>query len=191
MYCPACGTKPGKEAATSIRRAVFIIFGLNIGLFVVVFLIGLIGSLIQANENKKEYSLAAESLIEDYNNAQNADYTPYDVDEIARNMNEDSFSTNYKAKYSDKYLRISGVILDMGYSGQGVSLNPLKEENLKYMSGKKIRFDVFDGYDGEVASDFANSFIKGDRVRVYCKADYLWEDSVELTAYRVEKIPNQ
>lgn len=188
-FCSCCGTLINVKQ----KRKLPVIFWVGmtlLGLFAVILILGAIA--VAVNEHKSnvwESERNAEALS-NYNEAQNAEFTEYDVDEIAKDMGDERFSDNYKAKYKDKYLCVTGVIADMGYNGQRVLLEPLDDANLRYMAGKRIQCDFYDGYSGAVAEEFSKTYIKGDIVRIYGKVTYVWDTSFTIMAFKAEKNEN-
>lgn len=188
-FCSCCGTLV-KEKRKRKFPVIFWIGVALLGLFAAFLILGAIVSAVEKHEMRVWESERNAEALSNYNEAQNAEFTDYDVDEIVRDMGDERFSGNYKAKYEDKYIRVTGVIADMGYSGQNILLEPLDDANLRYMSGKRIECDFYDGYSGAVSEEFSKTYIKGDRVRIYGKVTNVWDSSVTIMAFRAEKLEN-
>lgn len=193
-FCSCCGsaviTAPKASAKTvKNKKGCFTVIGIITVVFVIVMIIvGIVGSEVEKHEDEKRESQEVIDYTSEYNEAQNAEYAYYDVDEIAEDMNTANFSDNYKAKYKDKYICVTGIIGDMGYSGQSILLEPLNDANLRYLSGKTLKWDFYDGYSGEAGKAFSETYIKGDTVKIYGKVDYLYDTRFEVTAYWAEKV---
>lgn len=192
-FCSCCGsavTAAPKTSAKTVKnkKGCFTVIGIVTVVFVVVMIIvGIVGSEVEKHEDDKRESQEIIDNTSEYNEALTAEYAYYDVDEIAQDMNTANFSENFKAKYKDKYICVTGIIGDMGYSGQDILLEPFDDANLRHLSGKTLCWDFYDGYSGAAGEAFSETYIKGDVVKIYGKVKYLWDDRLEITAYRAEK----
>ncbi len=186
-FCSCCGTAAAQKQKR--KHPLILRIGMVIvGFFAAFLLLGFIVSTVEDHEMKQWESEREAEALSNYNAAQTAEFIPFDVDEIARDMNEERFSYNYRGKYEDKFVCLTGIIADMGYKGQNVKLEPLADANMRYMSGKRIECSFYDGYSGAVSEEFSKTYIKGDTVRIYGKITHAWDTSVAVMAFRAEKI---
>lgn len=188
-FCSCCGTVIAKKQKRKLP-VIFWILMVPVGLFIAFLILGMIVSAVEDNEMKKWESEREAEAISNYNEAQNAEFIFYDVDEIAKDMNDERFSYNYRGKYENKYVCVTGIIADMGYGWQNVKLEPLDDANMRYMSGKRIVCNFYDGYSGEVSEEFSKTYIKGDVVRIYGKITNTWDTSVTIMGFSAERADN-
>lgn len=193
-FCSCCGsavTAASTKSAKTLKnnKGCFAIIGIaSVSIFVILIIIGIVSENVERHNDEKRESQELIDNTSEYNEALTAEFAYYDVDEIVNDMNTANFDDNYKAKYKDKYICVTGIIADMGYSGQSILLEPLDDANLRFLSGKTLEWDFYDDYGGAAGETFSETYIKGDTVKIYGKVKYLYDTRFEVTAYWAEKV---
>lgn len=195
-FCSCCGSSttastaaPQKTLNNRMNKlGCFTVIGIAaVALFVILIIIGIVSENAEKRKYEERESQEIIDYTSEYNAAQTVEFSEMTVDEIAKDMSIEDFDDNYKAKYKDKYICVTGVIGDMGYKGQGILLEPLDDANLRLLSGKTLEWDFYDDY-GSDGEKFSETYIKGDTVKIYGKVVYLYDTRLEFTAYWVEKV---